>query len=386
MQQEQQQLYLNMIYAYFHEHAQWPTYHYIDKKLFREMGIDTKEVSTSLPDGFANGFRFASDLDQQARLSLEAIQVCDDSTEDLQDVLTVIRFMANIYKQSEEDTPLVTDADIKQQLHMADDVIARACNILAGEGNLFRSTSMPQNGSGIWQFGLDRPIRQFDGVTSIDGYLERKNIERSTARQQTTQQLKSFLGYMYRKPGSENAEAGMSVWVKNLTEPNEETGVKLEVALLNALARLGVPTLFGGDVPHLEPKSGDRKQTGPATPVFDLVAVRYSVHILQSPTAILISCKSTNKQPNRIDIALLSDESRKVQSLLPDWIVFGALVNLGEPTADEFTYRQDVRIWKQSDLQALLNAKEYQSIAQFLWTPPWNWNRDTETMWQNIYR
>ena len=384
--QDQQQFYLNMIYAYFHEHAMWPTYRYLDRKLFRELDIDTKEVSASLPDGFANTFRFDNDLGEQARLSLEAIKVCDGSEGDLQDFLAVVRFMAEIYKQSEEDTPLVTDADIKQQLSLADDVIARVCNILAGEGMLFRSSSMSQDGSGPWRYGLDRAIRQFDEVTSIDGYLERKWKERITARQQATQELNALLGYMYRKPGSDDAEAGMVAWIKNLTEPNNETGVKLEVALLNALARLGVPIVFGGDIPRIEPESGGRRQSGPATPVFDLVAINFSSHVLQSPTAVLISCKSTNKQPDRTVIALLSDESRKVHALLPDWVVFGALVTLGEPTADEFMYRQDVRIWKQSDLQALLNAKEYRSIAQFLWTPPWNWNRDTEILWRNTSR
>ena len=114
---------------------------------------------------------------------------------------------------------------------------------------------MSLDGSGPWRFGLDRAIRQFDEVTSIDNYLERKKKEKITGRQQATQQLTSFLGYMYRKPGSDDAVVGMTTWVKNLTEPNEETGVKLEVALLNALARLGVAVLFDGDVPR-DPNSG----------------------------------------------------------------------------------------------------------------------------------
>ena len=75
----------------------------------------------------------------------------------------------------------------------------------------------------------------------------------------------------------------------------------------------------------------------------------------------------------------------RVHAFFPGWLVFGALVNLGEPTADEFTYRQDVRIWKQSHLQALLRAKEYRHIAHFLWTPPWDWNRARETIWWNSY-
>lgn len=383
--QDQQQFYLDTIYRYFHENATWPTYRYIDKKLFNEMGIDAKEVSVSLPNGFANSFRFDNNFSDQATLSLEAIRMCDGSGGDLKDFLIAVRFMVELYKQAEEDYPPVTNADLKNQLHMTDDVIARVGKLLAGETILSRSSSMSLDGSETWNYKLDREIRRFGGVTSIEDYLERRNRQSITALQETTNQLKSFLGYMYRKPGSDDADMGMAAWVKNLTEPNEETGVKLEVALLNALARLGVPILFGGDIQRIEPKSGGRKQSGPATPVFDLVAVTFGgpMHL---PTAVLISCKSTNKQPDRIEIALLANESQKVRGLLSGWLVFGVMVNLGEPTADEFNHRQDVRIWKQSDLQALLNAKEYQSIAQFLWTPPWNWNRDTETMWQNIYR
>lgn len=83
---------------------------------------------------------------------------------------------------------------------------------------------------------------------------------------------------------------------------------------------------------------------------------------------------------------MLSEEANKLRRVFPGLLVFGALVNLGEPTADEFTYRQDVRIWKQSHLQALLHAKEYRFIAQFLWTPPQDWDRDTEIMWWQTYR
>jgi hypothetical protein len=358
-------------------------YNYVDKKLFSsDPSLDAKEISADLPNGFANGFRFDSDLGNEAILSLEALRTCDNSEGDLADFLTTVRFLVDRYKKAEEDNPLVTGADLKNQLSMTDEAIARVGKLIAGESMLYSSSG----GAGItWQCGLGREIRRFDGVASIEDYLERRDKERITARQQRTNQLKSFLGYMYRKPGSDDAQAGMAAWTKNLTEPNKDTGEKLEIALLNALARLDVPTLFGGDIQRVEPKSGEIKHSGPATPVFDLVALNFGVPMLQSPTAVLISCKSTDKQPDRIDIALLSNESRKVHELLPDWLVFGALVNLGEPTADEFNHRQDVRIWKQSHLQALLRAKEYRHIAQFLWTPPWNWNRARETMWWDSY-
>ncbi len=373
--QEQQQLYLQTIFDYFREKAEWPTYRYVDKKLFVDQDLDAKEISASLPNGFANGFRFDSDLDNQAILSLEAIRICNGSEGDLADFLQAVRFLVEIYKKSEEDNPLVTNADLKNQLSIADKAVARVGKLIAGESILWRSSSVAVDGSGTWQYNLDREIRRFTGVTSLEDYLERRNRERITGRQQTTNQLLSLLGHLYRQPNTEDTVAGIQTWVSNLTQPNQQTGAKLEVALLNALARLGVPTLFGGDI----------QCGGPATPTYDLVALNFGAP-MQAPTAVLISCKSTTNQPNRTDIALLSDASMRVNAFLPDWLVFGALVNLGEPTADEFTYRQDVRIWKQSHLQALLRAKEYRFIAQFLWTPPWSWNGDKEIMWWNTYR
>jgi hypothetical protein len=372
--QDQQRLYVQTIFDSFHEKAEWPTYRYVDRKLFNDAGIDAKDVSASLPNGFANAFRFDTDLGNQAVLSFAAIRMCEGSEGDLADFLTVVRFLAERYKQIEEDNPLVTNTDLKNQLHMTDDVIARVGKLIAGEGRLICSSSVSVDGSGTWQYRLDREIRRFDGVASIDDYLERRNRERITARQQATSQALSLLGHMYRQPNTEKSGPGIQTWIRNLTEPNQQTGAKLEVALLNALARLGIPTLFGGDI----------QCGGPATPTYDLVALDLGAP-LQSPTAVLISCKSTTKQPGRTDIALLSDASSKLRVVLPGWIVFGALVNLGEPTADEFSYRQDVRIWKQSHLQALLHTKEYQFIAQFLWTPPWHWNGEREIMWWNTY-
>src|SRR6266699_4235417 len=106
--QDQQRLYLKTIFDRFHEKAEWPTYRYVDKKLFIDQNLDAKEISASLPNGFANGFRFDSDLDNQAILSIEAIRTCDNSEGDLADFITAVRFFVDIYKKAEEDNPQVT--------------------------------------------------------------------------------------------------------------------------------------------------------------------------------------------------------------------------------------------------------------------------------------
>jgi hypothetical protein len=137
-------------------------------------------------------------------------------------------------------------------------------------------------------------------------------------------------------------KTGTEIWTNDLKIPNEVNGAKLEVAL-----NYGSP--------------------------------------MHGPTAVLISCKSSKNQPKHIDINLLADESVKVRQLLPGWQVFGALVTLGNPASDDFQYRDDIRIWTQSDLRTILHARAHKYIAQFLWTPPWNWNRNVEILWRNTY-
>jgi hypothetical protein len=352
------------------------SFSYVDKKLYNDAGVDAKAVSTSLPNGFANGFQFDNNLSDQAVLSLEAIRMCDGSEGDLADFLTAVQYFVERYKQAGVDFLRVTHTDLKDHLHLTDSAVARAGYLILGESILCSSFAGPAKSENkTWECTLVREVRRFDGVASIEDYLERRNKERKIAHQQVISQLLLLLGYMYRKPNTEDIEAGIAPWSKNLTEPNTQ-GEKLEVALLNALARLGVPVLFGGDL----------QGSGPATPRYDLVALNFGAPPMQRPTAVLISCKSTTNQPQRTEIALLSDESSKVRTVLPEWQVFGAFVTLGEPTADEFNYRQDVRIWKQSHLQALLHAKEQRSMALFLWTPPWVWDSDREIMWWNTYR
>ncbi len=86
------------------------------------------------------------------------------------------------------------------------------------------------------------------------------------------------------------------------------------------------------------------------------------------------------------EIGKLSDEAVKVRSLLSGWLVFGTLLVLGEPTAQEFNYRQDIRIWKQSHVQAILHASVREYVDPLIWSPPHHWHRDTESIWRSQYK
>ncbi len=206
---------------------------------------------------------------------------------------------------------------------------------------------------------------------------ENKREPESSAPSETSveEQLRPLLGYLYRKPlepRKEDIEAGIITWSQNLTQ-KQEHGEKLEVALLNALSRLGVPSFF----------TGSALSGGTETPVIDLVAIGLFTNRL--PTAVLISCKSKN-QPNLGEIGKLSDEAARVSQLLSGWIVFGTLALPEEPTAQDFNYRQDIRIWKKSHLQMILHAHERKHVDMLLWTPPWHWNSQIEGIWLSMYK
>jgi hypothetical protein len=386
---EQKRKFVQTIYDYFRENANWPTYTQLDQIFVdKDEDLDVAEISKEMPDGYANLFAHNQLWDEPTRLSLRAIYECENSEDDLNNFARSIRLFSDMQRKNIDANGFpVTGADVRRELGLSEMSIEKIGILIHGESGLFNGEGRSTEGrTSTWQFFITRAIRKFRGVESINDYLERRDNPGSRFIQ-LSDQIKQLLGYMYRKPGSEDIETGTKIWIKNLTEPNTETktGTKLEIALLNALTRLGIPVLFGGDIERIVLATGEKQHSGPQTPVFDLVALNYGSP-MRVPTAVLISCKSTTNQPSDIDIRLLSNESAKVRGVLEGWQVFGALVNLGEPTADDYQYRNDIRLWKQSDLQIILNARDHKYIAQFLWTPPWQWKQAIEIMWRNMYK
>ncbi len=384
---EDQRLYVQTVFDFFRDDARWPTYRQVEqilRKINRRLNID--DITKELPDGYANSFALHHNLDEEAILSLKAIKECQNSEEVLKDFIKAMGLFADMYYEANIDQMKATGADVHYKFQMPEASVERVGKLLKAEGWLYNSSDVTREESygSTWQYMITRSINRIDGVTSIDEYLERRdNPDSKTVS--SVDQSRTLLGYMYRKAGSEDVKTGTEIWTNDLTKPNEENGAKLEVALLNALTRLGVPVLFGGDIVKIAPATGEKIHSGPQTPVFDLVALNYGSP-MHGPTAVLISCKSSKNQPKHIDINLLADESVKVRQLLLGWQVFGALVTLGNPASDDFQYRDDTRIWTQSDLQTILHARAHKYIAQFLWTPPWQWRQAIEIMWRNMYK
>ncbi len=237
------------------------------------------------------------------------------------------------------------------------------------------SPQVPIEGRKEW-YACEQHINQVK--TDIQYIVELKfDHDPQTVIDHQLQQLLSLIGYTYRKPlepKTKDITDGITKWAKHLTEWEENgNGANLEVALLNALARLGIPTLFAGSA----------SCGGNETPVYDLLAL--GLFKINTPRVVLISCKNSRTQPNMGEIGKLSDEVHKVQQLLPGWLVSGTLAITTEPTAQDFNYRSDIRIWKRSHLQAILNARAREQVDSLLWTTPSYWNATTEKLWRGIY-
>ena len=183
---DDQRLYLETIFDYFHEQGKWPTYKALDHKLTRiRRDLDIAEISKSLPMGFANVFAFNRDLDAPAILYISAIYVCTDSKEDLADFIQAIRYGVERYFGAREDetTIVITRDELKEQLSLSELALCKVGMLIkdASEYHIYDSFGSREE-DGWWTWTLSRDIRHFDGVETIEQYLER--LDKSKRLQQ----------------------------------------------------------------------------------------------------------------------------------------------------------------------------------------------------------
>jgi hypothetical protein len=167
-----QRLYLQTIFDYFHEYSQWPTYRHVDRKLRRV--LDIEKVAKSLPSGFASTFAFNLILDDEAILSISAIYLCEGSKEELADFIKALIFCVERYFSAEEDTVQISSEDLSQHLGMSESSVRKVGLVIEKEYDYYIYDSFHKENEGnSWVLTLSRRIRELDGVTSIEQYLER---------------------------------------------------------------------------------------------------------------------------------------------------------------------------------------------------------------------
>ncbi len=204
---DNQRLYLQVIFDYFHEHGKWPTYRYLDRKLSKiRRDLDIEKISKSLPGGWGSAFAINRDLNADAILSISAISICENSEEDLGDFIKTLNFCVERYFSTEEDTVVISSDGLAQHLNMSELSIRKVGLFLrdANEYPIYQEFGSRDTEYKNWVCTLSRNIRYFDGVMSLEKYLEkieqlRRPSPTKIKSQSNSQQINKDKGLSFTK-------------------------------------------------------------------------------------------------------------------------------------------------------------------------------------------
>ena len=179
---DQQRLYLQEIFDYFHSHGEWPTFRYLEghfNRMSPEMDIDVEVVAANLPEGLSNAATW-NDPKAQAILTVPAVYLCKSSASDLADFVWTIRLCVTKFVSSQEDFPRFSSDDLRLKLNMLELSIRKVGLLIQHEPGIYRSFGLNED-TAHWQIEIARDIRRFRGVETIEQYLEKRVKPRKTA-------------------------------------------------------------------------------------------------------------------------------------------------------------------------------------------------------------
>ena len=175
---DDQRLYLQAIFDYFHEHGKWPTYSFLERVFLQSHpNLNIDEIVKSLPPGLSKPFSaYMFDLtgsaNEEAFLTVPAIYLCRGSQGDLADFMRAIGFCVDRYYSPDKTDRQISSDDLVSQLGMSKLSAHKVGLLLQVEAWIF--TLFSSNGEGNWQCTLSREIRRFREVTTIEQYLEKR--------------------------------------------------------------------------------------------------------------------------------------------------------------------------------------------------------------------
>ena len=175
---EEQRLYLQAIFDYFREHGKWPTHKYLERQFLRTYpDLDIEEIGRSLPNGLTSSVDLRND-DSKAVLTVPALYQHWGPIQELDTFVRVIEMCVETYFSSGGETQSLSSADLARNNPLWRDAAIRKVGLLLyGEAPLWSTFVGPDNEGG-WSCVLERGLRRFRGVKTIEQYLEKRNIAR----------------------------------------------------------------------------------------------------------------------------------------------------------------------------------------------------------------
>src|SRR5258707_6829273 len=180
---EDQYLYLQRIFDWLQQQNQWPTYHELDQWFdYYHPHLDIEEIWKSLPPGLTNSM----DLNQpesRATLTVPAIYLLKNNAHVLSSFLELIKFCVGAYMHGKTE---ISSAKLLQDHPLWWDIaVYLAGLLLLVEPNMHSSFTGPDQ-SRQWQCTLARGIRRFRGITTIEEYLEKRDLSRQKVNPSST--------------------------------------------------------------------------------------------------------------------------------------------------------------------------------------------------------
>lgn len=177
---DNQRLYLQQIFDRFRQNNRWPTLGELDQWFtYYHPDLDIEEIWKSLPQGLTN-YMDLNQLEKSATLTIPAIYQLKNNADALKAFLEILTLCVNTYMRSPSPTGNLTISSEKilQDNALAWDIAVRQGGLLLlaeDEARIWKSFSGPDD-SGRWECTLDRQVRRFRNITTIEEYLEKRDL------------------------------------------------------------------------------------------------------------------------------------------------------------------------------------------------------------------
>lgn len=169
---DEQRRLLQTVYDHFREHAEWPKYWKIGRRL---VPLNVPQVANSLPPGFLNAHAAGDALSSprvngdSAVLYVPAIRFCEGSNEDLGNFMRVLRLCLDRFLDQDVDEPQVSASDLREELHLDDPAVRKMHALISSEPGI--TWSGGSSGDSDWYVGILSGISRYLEVESIDEYI-----------------------------------------------------------------------------------------------------------------------------------------------------------------------------------------------------------------------
>lgn len=178
-----QRLYLQRIFNCLRQNNRWPTFSELDQWFtYYYPDLDIEEIWKSLPQGLTN-YMDLNQPESQATLTIPAIYLLENNRDALSIFLVLIKLCVDAYMHSPANDLKISSERILQDHAFIWDIAVRQGGLLLraeAEPRIWKSFTGPDE-SGRWECTLDRQVKRFRNITTIEEYLEKRNLSPSQA-------------------------------------------------------------------------------------------------------------------------------------------------------------------------------------------------------------